>query len=985
MRQDDVMDERDWKLAPETGDLEQVFQHRLQLALQAGNLGIWDLDLQTGVCFYSDQYKRMLGYEPAEIPDTVDAFFGLLHPDDSVSTQAPFEAHLRGETPLYRMEFRLRHRDGSWRWIRSQGRADRDGAGRALRVSGIHVDITEIKQAEEALRKSEERLRFHVENTTLAVVEWDAEFHVTRWSGQAERMFGWPAGEMLGKHISDLHMIYHEDLSLVDDVMRRLSDGVTRQVVGMNRNVTRDGRVLHCRWYNSVLADEQGRMESVMSLVEDCTAGVQAEQLLREAKRLAEEANAAKRQFLASMSHEMRTPLTAIIGFTELLADRHASTDQQREYLQAAQRNARMLLTLVDNVLDFSKIEAGKMEVAPRDCSLHEILRDVVAATELNAEKKHLRLELNCRYPLPETIRTDPLRLWQILVNLVSNAIKFTERGGVWITVKLEAEEPAGNRLRFTVGDTGPGVAPEFEGRLFEPFAQAEAALAPGAVGVGLGLPIAARLAELLGSRLELDHRSAQGASFSFALDPGPLEDRPMLWAAPGAQAQAADIPSPPADRLEGRLLVAEDAIDTQQLLRAHLQHAGLQVDVVDDGLAAVRRVLAAAASGASYDLVLLDLQMPHLDGYEAARLLRASAWSGPLLALSAHSTTDDRDRCRVAGFDQFLPKPVTRERLLAVVQRYLPARSGRAGETAMAGVSAPVEQAAGALDSRFSSSSVSAAAPARPGLPAQAAPPTDAAQAGAAPEAPQQAEWDDLLALFAKRLPPRLELLARALRDQNRKQLSQAAHQLAGAAAQFGFPPLEAAARALDRGAVEQAPWTELASLLAAVHAAVPASLRTSASAPPPSAATPRVKSAKRSRVLLADDDALVRAALRLLVDRLPDFEVVAEAADGREALECLRQHQPEIALMDIAMPHLDGLNATARVAAVAPQTKVIILSALAGQETVLQALQAGAAGYLLKNAGPVELERALSSVVRGGTYYGVGVSEHVPAQPAG
>jgi len=533
---------------------------------------------------------------------------------------------------------------------------------------------------------------------------------------------------------------------------------------------------------------------------------------------------------------------------------------------------------------------------------------------------------------LPDAIRTDPLRVEQILVNLVSNAVKFTEHGGVRIAVGLE-----GNRLRFTVADTGPGVPAEFQERLFEPFAQADAAPADRGRGVGLGLPIAARLAELLGTRLEFDRQATAGASFSFALDPGPLEGRRMLWSPPEDKAQKTDAETGRGERLEGRVLLAEDAVDTQEMLRIHLENAGLQVDVADDGLAAARQALAASAAGQPHDLIVMDLQMPGVDGYEAARLLRASAWTGPLLALSAHTTAEDGDRCRDAGFDEFLPKPVTREILLATVRRYVRA-------------SAPAEPTRGA------------AATAGP-------------RAVAANER-LEGEWIRLLALFVEQLPQRLALLEQGMRDQDRTRLEQTAHQLAGAAGQFGFSHLAAAARSLEQRAADQAPWTELASLLAAVRNAVPASAPASRPAAPP--APPARTAAKRCRVLLADDDTLVRTALRLMVDRLPGFEVVAEAGTGREALERLQQLQPEIALMDIAMPDLDGLRATARVAALAPHTRVIILSAHVRRETVLQALQAGAAGFLSKDAGPGELEQALSAVARGKTYYAEAVYQH-------
>lgn len=787
----------------------QRSEQRFQTALRAGNLGVWDCDPRTGRCFFSDQYWRMLGYEPGELPSEPDTYFRLLHPEDSASVRAAWETHLRGESPQLTIEFRLRHKDGSWRWIRSEGRVECAADGGPLSVSGVHIDITDRKQGEA---------------------------------------------------------------------------------------------------------------------------------FLREAKRAAEQANAAKRQFVASISHEMRTPLTAIVGFTELLSGRNLSAEQRLEYLDAAQRNARNLLSLIDNVLDFSKIEAGKMEIILRDCSLWQILRDVRSATAPAAEKKGLRLDLDYRYPLPDVICTDALRLWQILVNLVNNAIKYTEHGGVRVAVGLEAAEAGGNGLRLTVSDTGPGLPPEFLEQAFEPFTQAEASLVRSG-GVGLGLPIAARLAELLGTRLEFVPSAAGGTTFSFTLDVGPLAERRLLWGPPEPDARGSGAKAG-GERLQGRLLLAEDSVDIQRLLRIYLESAGLQVDVANDGLSAVRAAMSALTAGRPYDAILLDLQMPELDGYDAARLLRASGWTNPILAISAHITAEHQERCRDVGIDEFLPKPVTREALLSTLRRHLPGPAPGAGPRTAAGDAAD-----------------------------------DAAQL--APAGDRLAvDVRGLLAVFADQLSHRLALLDQRLQDQDRTRLGQTAHQLAGAAGLFGFPELAFHARSLEQRAADQAPWSELASLLAAVRAAAPTDLSASlpAAAKPPAGAA-----AKRCRVLLADDDTLVRAALRLMVDGLPGFEVVAEAATGRETLAQVQQHQPDIVLMDIAMPELDGLGATARVAAVAPHTKVIILSAQVRRETVSQALQAGAAGFLSKDADPEALDQALRAVTRGETYYEDVVSQHL------
>jgi PAS domain S-box-containing protein len=817
------------------------------------------------------------------------------------------------------------------------------------------LDLSELKQAERALRESQQRLRFHVENTSLALIEWDASFVITRWSAAAERLFGWTAEEAVGKLPAELHLVHDEDQSIACEVIARLTDGTTRSIVSPNRNYAKDGRVMHCVWYNSVLLDEHGQISSVMSLVEDRTASVEAEEELRQAKQLAEAANAAKERFLASVSHELRTPLTAITGFSELLIQPGISAEELGRYLRVVRHNACTLVKLVDQLLDLSKIEAGKMDIELAEHALRSIVDDVVSATILEAEHRHLGLDVEYQYPLPGMIRTDGLRLWQILVNLVGNAIKFTERGGVRIGVALDPAEPDGKRrLRFTVSDTGIGIRPEYQSHLFEPFWQDDGRARRGRGGVGLGLPIAAKIAELLGTRIELVRPSGAGASFTFSLDVGPWEVCRMQWAAPRDSGDEPDSADAVADKLSGRILLADDAPDTVELLRIHLQGAGLPVDAAADGLAAVREALAAASAGRPYDLILMDLQMPELDGYQAVRLLRASAWRGSIVALTAHATREDQRRCLESGFDGYLAKPVTRAELLAMVRRCL-----------AAGASTVSQATAGTQPDATSTRELASGVALAPRFPAGTQPDATSAQELASGVA--LAPRFPLETLFANQLPARLARLEQGLCERDRTSLEQTAHQLVGAAGQFGFLEIAATAAKLEQGLRAGARAEELADLVEAVREAARAIPGPFESAQVPRATAQLV----RHRVLLAEDDQLVRAALRTLVDRMPGFQVVAEAASGREVLGLVEKDRPDVVLMDIAMPELDGLSAAEQIAARHSPTKVVIVSGRVCEETVFQAVRAGAVGYLSKSVSAAEFEQALKSVVEGGTFF--------------
>ena len=399
---------------------------------------------------------------------------------------------------------------------------------------------------------------------------------------------------------------------------------------------------------------------------------------LRRAKDRAEDANRAKSQFLANVSHEIRTPLTAILGYSELLLGDEADAAQRRGHLETIHRNGEVLLRLVSDILALSKIEAGRLTVEAAACSPWELASDVAALMRPRAEEKGLALALEPCFPFPRTVHTDPIRLRQILVNLVGNAVKFTERGRVTVAVGWY-DGPAGRRLWFRVEDSGIGMTGEQLDALFQPFHQADASAARRFGGTGLGLAISKRLAAALGGDIEVQSRPGQGSRFTLWIDPGKIRS-PLLLSLPQAKAQAAaPVAGPTA--LAGRVLVAEDGPDNQRLLRHILRKAGLEADLAEDGRIACRMVWQAAAEGRPYHVILMDMQMPEIDGYEATRRLREKGWTGPIVALTAHAMEGDRAKCLAAGCDEYLAKPVDRGALLALLSGYCPSAEPAATE----------------------------------------------------------------------------------------------------------------------------------------------------------------------------------------------------------------------------------------------------------------------------------------------------------------
>jgi signal transduction histidine kinase/ActR/RegA family two-component response regulator len=401
---------------------------------------------------------------------------------------------------------------------------------------------------------------------------------------------------------------------------------------------------------------------------------------LEESQHAAESATRAKSEFLANMSHEIRTPLTAIIGYADIVIEENYGRATQERAI-VIKRNALHLLGLINDILDLSKVEAGKMEFDEARCSPWDLVRDVVSLMRVRADAKHLEILTGTTGPLPETILTAPLRLRQILVNLVGNAIKFTERGEVRITMQLLANQER-PRLCFEVADTGIGMSEEQVAGLFEPFSQGDGSSTRRFGGGGLGLAVSKRLVEALGGQIEVQSSLGQGSAFRLIIDPGPLNGVRLIHPHERQPDGPSPAPSPVKTELHSRVLLVEDGLDNQRLIRLLLTKAGAHVEAVANGQLAVERFDQSLHTGETFDVILMDMQMPVMDGYSATRELRARGYTGPILALTAHAMSDDRQKCLDAGCDDYMTKPVDRKNLIAAIARWADAARSPSSST---------------------------------------------------------------------------------------------------------------------------------------------------------------------------------------------------------------------------------------------------------------------------------------------------------------
>ena len=398
---------------------------------------------------------------------------------------------------------------------------------------------------------------------------------------------------------------------------------------------------------------------------------------LDQARQKAEEANRAKSEFLTNISHEIRTPLTAIVGYAELLARPNRDGKDDPAWTKGLRRGSDHLLSLVNDILDLSKVEAGKMRVTLAPRSPLQIVRQVVQMMRPQAREKLLDLSLELVGKLPRQIVTDEIRLRQILVNLVSNAVKFTDSGSITIKMRMRGQATRSPCLEISVKDSGIGIPEERLSDIFAPFTQVAEVDQVRREGTGLGLDISIRMARLLGGDLSVQSSPGIGSNFTLILDVGSMHE--LEFADPSDLSKAAEKPSPPdetpeleADFSGCRLLVVEDGRDNQRILRFLLEETGALVDIAENGREALDRV---SASAKSYDLILMDIQMPVMDGYEATAELRRCGFEAPIVALTAFASSRDLERCVDVGCSHFLTKPLVPRDLMETLEKHLHAR----------------------------------------------------------------------------------------------------------------------------------------------------------------------------------------------------------------------------------------------------------------------------------------------------------------------
>ena len=603
--------------------------------------------------FVSHAYERIWGQSCHSAYSEPSSWIESIHPEDRERVIQEFEHAATGAQT--QVEYRVIRPDGELRWIWTRTFPVGSESGRPTRLIGIAQDCTERHQAE----RMRAFLASIVESSDDSIIGTDLDGRIVSWNLGAEKLFGHTAEEAIGKHITILFKP-----SQRTDYLKSLQKVRRQEQIERFESVRvkKDGTPIDVSVILSPIKDTLGRLQGVSAIYRDITASKLADAELLKAKEAAETASRAKSTFLATMSHEIRTPMNGILGMTELVLGSDLTSDQ-RDSLDLVRLSAESLLSVINDILDFSKIEAGKMEFESIPFDLRESLGETMKTLGFRAHQKGLELVYDVRPSVPGALLGDPGRLRQILVNLVGNAIKFTEQGEILVSVEPESETTGEVSLHFSVKDTGVGVPAEKQEKIFEAFSQADGSMTRKYGGTGLGLTICGRLVAMMGGRIWVESQAGAGSTFHFTARLGVQAIVPEP-ATPLHPAQLRDLP----------VLIVDDNFTNRRVLTEMLSRWGMQTVAVEGGEAALLALQAAKNEDRPFALILLDGHMPEIDGFTLAQQIQShpDLVRTTIMMLTSADQLGDATRCRKLGISAYLVKPVRQSELLDMICRSL-------------------------------------------------------------------------------------------------------------------------------------------------------------------------------------------------------------------------------------------------------------------------------------------------------------------------
>ncbi len=691
-------------------------EHQLLQAQRIAQIGNYELELSTGEMYWSEEVYRIFGLNSQEVASTFENYLQQVGENVRESVKAQIQAAIDDDSDAFMIEHLILS-NGTRKFVRNQGKVEFDPNTKAVKIIGTIQNITQYKTAQELLVQSQERYRTVFEESQDAIYITTTSGRFSEKNESLVNMFGFTHEEFQNIVERDLYV----SASTYDEFLKKMeaSGSVKDFEVKMK---TKTGAILDCLVSSNMWYSVDGSLKGYHGLIRDVTA-LKKNQELIQAKELAERTAAMRERFLANMSHEIRTPMNVVVGMTHLL-ENTGLNEKQREYLSALNLSSDNLLKLINSILDFSKIESGKIELENRPFGIQDLMNDLVQTHKFKAKEKSINLFTLVDVNLPTKVIGDSVRLQSIINNLVSNAIKYTDKGEVVLRAQVLDDTDEYIEVQFSVKDTGIGIAIEKQQRIFEAFAQASNSTERLYGGTGLGLSIAKQLTELFGGKMQLESEAGRGSTFSFTIKFS--KDRNLI--VPEDQvSQTIFVPKPKKiiEPIESdqdiRLYTAEDNISEEEMQSAgsisvnnHINillvedhklnqlvatdllkkwSNNMTLDVAENGQEAVAIL---EKDLKQYDVILMDISMPIMDGFETTKYIRNQlnnrSKTTPIIAMTAHAFNRHAERCFEVGMNEFVSKPINPQVLYAKLNKILGLNKQKQASTSMIEVAAENE-----------------------------------------------------------------------------------------------------------------------------------------------------------------------------------------------------------------------------------------------------------------------------------------------------